>query len=95
VAKRQPDDSSRASNETLSYQSIQHAPPRRRVRAVITGAAGVISLCIGGGLGVGAVAAAYSGEGIPAMVSAFLSLLFLINAWILLRQANQLWGWVG
>ena len=82
-------------DSTLPYQPITHAPPQKRVAAVITGATGVVSACIGGGLGVVGVAAAFTGNfGIAAAISAFLSVVFLACAVILFRQANYLWGWV-
>ncbi|MGB7161018.1 MAG: hypothetical protein WBD40_23355 [Tepidisphaeraceae bacterium] len=79
---------------TLPYQPAHHAP-RNRVRAVVTGFTGIVSLCIGGGLGVLAVGSALTRNfGIAAAVSAFFSVCFLLCAVVLFRQANELWGWV-
>ena len=80
----------------LPYQPIAHAPERKRVAAVVAGATGIVSTCIGCGMGVVAIAAVVTGNfGIAAAVSLLLSAMFLVCAVILFRQANHLWGWVG
>ena len=81
---------------TLDYRSARDAPPRRRSAAVVTAITGIVALCIGFGFGAAAVGAAVMGDfGVVAAVSVFCALCFLFAAVMLLRRANELWGWVG
>jgi uncharacterized membrane protein YfcA len=95
VAGQVPHDRPDDNRPLVPYQSIRHAPQPRRLAAVITGATGVMSLCMGAGFGVITVMSMLNGAfGIASVVAAVLGGVFITCSIILFRQANALWGWV-
>ena len=84
------------SDRTLGYQSTRHVPRHNRIRAVVSAFTGVVATCLGAALGFAAGAGLFEGSNVVvAVVCAFLALCFLLCAWVLFRQANEQWGWVG
>ena len=83
-------------DSTLNYQSIRHVPKHDRPRAVMSAVTGFASACLAAVFGFGACASLLAGShGVVGFISAALCVCFLTCAWILFRQANLQWGWVG
>lgn len=83
-------------DRTLGYQSTRHVPRHHRIKAAVTAFTGVVSTCLSAGLGfAGGAAFLEDSNVIVAAVCGILALCFLASAWILFRQANEQWGWVG
>ena len=83
-------------DSTLNYQSVRHVPKHDRPRAVMSAVTGVASACLAAVFGFGAGASLLADSpGTVGLVSSALCICLGICAWILFRQANDFWGWVG